>query len=348
MVGPKFPLARYALAAFGLFFLYASLRPFRGWRVPAESLFAFLWRPAVLQVEHPDVVLNVLGYVPLGCLLVLVLVRWLHESTAWLVAIAIAISTSFTIEVLQNFLPMRYPSSVDIVTNFIGASIGATFAIVVLPLLPAVRAPGRAHRTIHGLARDLGLPLVGMWWFALLAPTTALFSWGDWRRFFVLRSGLVATIETQFAYELLSAALSVLVLAVVVRVFTIDRRLAFWLTLLAVAVGLAVRTMAFGLYAGGAHALAWASHGVIAGVALGVIGSLLVARLRHGSVAVTGAVLVVMLLLAANLVPAVPVEVGAWYRMPWIDLARVAQLAASVWPLLVVGFVGFARSSREV
>jgi len=63
---------------------------------------------------------NVLLFVPLGLLLCWALPR-LHRRGVWLLCVAASVG----IEVTQFlFLPARYPSVVDIVTNSTGAAIG--------------------------------------------------------------------------------------------------------------------------------------------------------------------------------------------------------------------------------
>lgn len=85
-------------------------------------------------------VANVLLFVPFGLLLAGLLPR---GRRAW--AILIAIGVSVVIEVGQLlFLPSRYPSVTDIVTN----SLGATIGVVIVLLAGAARA--RRRRRLAG------------------------------------------------------------------------------------------------------------------------------------------------------------------------------------------------------
>ncbi len=337
-----FRWALYALALFTTFLLYASLRPFRGWRVPSHSVFDFLMRSEVVHLEHPDVVLNVLGYVPFGFLLMLGLVRRWREPIAIVLAVLIAVAVSVTVEVTQNFLPTRFPSRVDIVTNFMGASIGATLAIVLLPVLSKAlrRAPGRAHRTQRGLPRELGVLLIGVWWFAMLGVPEVASNLGV---IHALSGGVQlapSALADRFGYQMASGALGLASAAVVIRVFTIDKPLVLWLTLFALGVALAVRSAAVALHVGGAHALAWISPGTVVGLALGVAIAMCLARLRGPVFVGLGVLILATAVAFANVVTSgvfgAPVK-----PLPFGDLARVADVAGALWPFAAMGLVAW-------
>jgi VanZ family protein len=83
------------------------------------------------------------------------LVPRVRETFALVLGIASPTMFSVCAEVLQHFLPMRFPSIVDVVTNALGAWIGATIAITLLPW-PAKHWLGitgwnarQFHRLIH-------------------------------------------------------------------------------------------------------------------------------------------------------------------------------------------------------
>ena len=85
--GPRAsPVARAALLAYLLLIVYASWFPFSGWRSSGLSPFAFL----VLQMPRWwtgfDVMVNIVGYMPFGILIVLAL----HPRVRGLWAVAIA------------------------------------------------------------------------------------------------------------------------------------------------------------------------------------------------------------------------------------------------------------------
>src|SRR5690349_16809599 len=93
--------------------VYASLYPFRGWRVPGHPPLAFLtatWWPWWTGF---DIFSNLLGYVPFGALVFGALVRSGYGTLRALVlAVLAGTGLSFVMEALQNFLPSRVASNV--------------------------------------------------------------------------------------------------------------------------------------------------------------------------------------------------------------------------------------------
>ena len=79
------------------------------------------------DVSLPDAVLNVVGYVPLG--LLFGVWGWLwgdarrgwRRAAVWVLAVA---AVSATLETLQFVIPVRHPSSTDLVLNTLGGGIG--------------------------------------------------------------------------------------------------------------------------------------------------------------------------------------------------------------------------------
>ena len=77
-----------------------------------------------------DIIINVLGFVPLGFLAMSLLAE-IHrtgfwQSLGWVVAFCLCVSLS--IEIVQYFLPGRSSSMVDLLTNTLGAFVGATLS----------------------------------------------------------------------------------------------------------------------------------------------------------------------------------------------------------------------------
>ena len=116
-------------AVLALLIGYASLYPLTGWDVPREALYSFLYRlPS--RIEHADLVQNVLAYMPLGLFLAAALRRTMGSSPALLLAAGAGALLSFAMESLQQFVPSRDPSVIDILLNIGGTCIGAAGAVV--------------------------------------------------------------------------------------------------------------------------------------------------------------------------------------------------------------------------
>ena len=172
------PLARYALLAYALIVVDASLYPFSGWRDLGLAPFDYLvaaWPPHALPF---DLLVNALGYAPLGFLIVLAL----HPRVRGIVAAVLAVLTcalmSINLEALQTYLPTRVASKVDLFTNIAGGALGAAVAsrishtLLDTGRLRGWRARWFANEASHGL-------VVAMVWFgALVYPDVFAFGTG--------------------------------------------------------------------------------------------------------------------------------------------------------------------------
>ena len=69
--------------------------------------------------------LNVLGFLPLGFVMVPAMPSRLARGTCVLLTVLLCSLLSLGLETLQNFLPTRVPSDVDLGCNALGALLGA-------------------------------------------------------------------------------------------------------------------------------------------------------------------------------------------------------------------------------
>ena len=101
--------ARIALGFYALLIVYASCYPFGGWR--GTGLLPWSWvtesMPRYWTVF--DLVVNVIGYVPLGALAVLAMYPRVHGAKAVLMASASGALLATVLECVQNYLPSRVP-----------------------------------------------------------------------------------------------------------------------------------------------------------------------------------------------------------------------------------------------
>ena len=118
------------LVAVGLALVYATLHPWVGWRVPAHSIFRYLGLGWPRFWTWFDVISNLLAYVPLGILLALRLRPIWRGGRILLVALLAGALFSLILETLQNFLPTRVPSRLDLLINTFGALLGAGTALL--------------------------------------------------------------------------------------------------------------------------------------------------------------------------------------------------------------------------
>lgn len=171
-VGGGIGSAWWAVVAASLI-AYASLYPLTGWDHPAGWA---AWREIRLPWPRRwttfDVVANVLGYLPLGALLWAARVRS-GANGPWgaaLVSVALCTLLSAGLEALQNLLPGRVPSSLDLACNAAGAVLGCALAAL-------VQAAGWAdawQRWLEAWIRResaAASTLLLLWPLALLYPT---------------------------------------------------------------------------------------------------------------------------------------------------------------------------------
>jgi glycopeptide antibiotics resistance protein len=91
------------------------------------------WVPFTDIVRPGDVILNILLYVPLGASVAAGRQRWW---TRLLTAGIVAAILSASIEALQAYSHMRFPSPTDFVNNVAGGLAGAAAASWLVPELP--------------------------------------------------------------------------------------------------------------------------------------------------------------------------------------------------------------------
>jgi hypothetical protein len=82
-----------------------------------------LWAP---QPIWSDIVLNVVGFIPVGILLTVLLRRGFHPIVVLLLVLITAFGLSLCIEMLQAYLPRRWSTFTDVATNSLGALLGGS------------------------------------------------------------------------------------------------------------------------------------------------------------------------------------------------------------------------------
>ncbi|WEF31809.1 VanZ family protein [Pseudoduganella chitinolytica] len=158
------------LVAYALLLVYGSLYPF-AWGTPPPSLLAFLATPWPGHLDKGDVVQNLLVYMPFGLLVVAARGR---QSFAVGLALAAFAGTaiSFGVETIQQYLPARVPSLVDVAMNLAGSVIGALLGALVRRDTPAGAGllrwrDGWFH---HGPLVNTGLIVIGLWFLSQTSP----------------------------------------------------------------------------------------------------------------------------------------------------------------------------------
>ncbi len=159
--------------------VFASLFPFDGWRAQGIDPLVFLLAPLPPPYWTGfDIATNVVGYAPLGFLLVLALLRSGWPRCAVLLATLAGGLLSLAMEFLQIYLPRRVPSNLDLLLNAGGALLGALTAALLERLGAIDRWSDFKGRWFVPDASG-AIVLLALWPLALLFPAAVPFGLGQ-------------------------------------------------------------------------------------------------------------------------------------------------------------------------
>lgn len=341
--GAASPLTRYLATAYALLIVYACLHPFTGWRDTGLPLSDYLVAPWPKYYRMEDLVLNVLGYIPLGFVLVPALPRRLGPVGTVVVTTLLAGMLSFSIETTQNFLPSRISANVDLGCNVLGGFVGAVLGALWGHRLFDERGwlhRWRSGRIVPGRSGDLGLILLGLWLLTQLMPEQMLFSSGDLRRMLQIPTPLAFDPERFITLEATLVATSMLAIGLLARCMMRSGHPVPIVLLLLLAIG--AKSLASLSFFVPGTATAWLTpgtqNGLVAGaVLLGI--ALLLPRIHQHALA--GLAMLVATTLA-NLIPENPyLAVGQRLldRGNFLNFHGLTQFVASIWPFLALAYL---------
>lgn len=339
-------LVRYLAVAYLALVVHASLYPFTGWRVPAESATAFVLAGWPFYVTAPDIILNVLGYFPLGLLLTLILMERMPGSAAAVLGVLAGATASFILELLQAYLPARIPSNVDLLSNAAGAMLGALIARAFgnrwLLSGELYRMRGRYFQP--GTATDIGFVLLGIWLMTQLNAEIWLFGNGDLRH---LVPGEVGVNYSAESYRYLEAGVAALNFAGVACLITAMARSATSaaITLAGLtALALGLKSIASAALFVPGNAKLWLTQGSMLGLAAGVIAWLLLVRLSRPALTWAALAFLVLGTILVNVAPENPYLVAALKVLQggyYHGFNGMMRLASAIWPFAVIAYLLF-------
>lgn len=338
------------LAAWAALIVYASWFPLTGWRWPAGvSVWSLLQLPWPRGHNNFDIVSNLLGYVPLGMLLVLTRRQRARGALALRDSTALAAVLSYALELGQNLLPLRWPSLLDWLLNTSGAAGGALLGL----WLGRTDALAWVHRTGESWFAQrsrAGLALLVLWPIGLLFPAPVALGLGQvWERArdaFAggaaaeplarwLEAGPAATTRLSPAAELVAVALGLLGPCLMTYSMARPGLRRAWLALGAAALGFGVTTLSTALNFGPQHALAWCTASSLGGLGLGLAMALLLMGSGRRSAAAIGLVVVtagVGLVAQAPADPYFAASLLGWEQGRFIRFHGLAQWIGWCWP----------------
>jgi len=356
---------------YGALIVYASLYPFTGWRVPGAAPFDFLLLGWPRWWTSFDLVSNLFGYLPLGFLFFVAGSRS-GRSTRSAAGFGVVAATllSLTMETLQNYLPQRVASNVDLGLNALGAGLGV--AVGVLLHLRGGIDRWQKLRDRWFTARSAGgMALLVLWPVALLFPTAVPFGLGhvlgrvqpflaemlqgtpaeSWT------TAWAGALATGLAAQGLSAAGEVAVvmlglLAPCLVAFTIAipgwRRalLALGLAL----VGAATTTLSTALNFGPTHALTWTTPRVVQAVLVATSAAALLSLVPRRVAAGFGLIALTALVMLVAQAPADPYfaqSLQGWEQGRFIRFHGAAQWVGWLWPYIAMSYLLARLAARD-
>ncbi len=338
---------------FASLIVYASLYPFEGWRWPPGGWWRFWWAPWPRYWTGFDLVFNLLGYLPMGALVCIAVVRRGGALARGLwTGVGVAALISFACEMLQSLLPHRVPSNVDWGMNVLGAAAGAGLAVLVLMMGGAARWQSWRDRWLVSRSSG-GMTLLLLWPMGLLFPLPVPLGLGQvldrlslavaevlvdtpaaawWAQAFV---PLQTRLPLPPATEFMVIALGQLLPCCVVYAVSPPGWRRVVMALGAAALGLGTTTLSTALNFGPEHALTWLTPLTLAAVGLGLGVAWLLSWLSPRAAAALGLMTATGLVALVNQAPPDPyfaASLQAWEQGRFVHFHGAAQWVGWLWP----------------
>jgi VanZ family protein len=347
-----------ALAYAGLV-VYASLYPFTGWRIGSVGVFSFWAQPLPPYWTGFDLVANWLGYIPIGLLLFIALIRqsW-RPSVAVVMAMLLGATLSSTLEFLQNFLPQRVPSNVDAVLNASGALIGAVMGWLLHRWGGIARWQTVRERWFMQPSAG-GIALLCVWPVGLLFPLSFPFAMGqvverlreglvEWLSDTVLADWALASLPPPVLRALTPTGEFVLIAlgllgpcCLVLAVSNSGWRRRVLLLAMLVA-GVSATSLSTALSYGPEHAWAWTTSVVWWAVATAGMLAFLLSWVSRRAVAAVGLMTLAALVALVTQAPSDPyfaLNLQSWEQGRFIRFHGAAQWVGWFWPFVAMAYL---------
>lgn len=342
--------ARYLALAWCGLIAYGSLHPLAGWRDTGISPWVYLEGDWPRYWTVFDLLANVAVYMPLGFFLTLGLHRLPGRFTAAVIATLACAGLSLSMETLQNWLPSRIPSNVDLACNAFGGLLGAIWAHRVGPRVFA-RLEAVANRLLAPTGNgELGLTLLGLWLMVPLSPEILLFGAGDLRELLGFTPVLPFSVAHYSLIEAGVAACNMVAVGLILGRLLARTWTAYLIVPLFLICGLIIRSLGTAILIGPEEAMAWLTPGARQGLlaATAILAVTLWLPTRISLLLAAGALLAGMLLV--NSAPANPYSeaaLAAWRQGHFLNFNGLTRLTASLWPLLALPYLILALRDQR-
>jgi VanZ family protein len=352
----------FLLGAIVAAIVFLTLFPWTGWRsIPGEP-WDFINEPWPRYWTWFDVISNVLAYVPLGIFATLLAARPVqYRSTLVQLAATFAAITvlgsalSLTLECIQSWLPNRFPTKLDWISNTLGAGVGSIIALTTTAYLQRgllleqydLRSNWHALSTLPPGRLSLGIVSLSLWVLIQASPQRLLFASGDFAHLFEDAPSTVSLGAAGFLEAVIVMASMCIISSIIWT--AIRNQLARRLALIVAFGGAAlVKSVSSSWLVDEAENLWWLTPGAQAGLFLGAIAVALLITLKPKTQSKVAQCLIVAVMLLVNLAPDNPfydTMIDRWDEGRWSSLHALIQTVAYLWPFLAFMYLWLARKA---
>ncbi|MRW94768.1 hypothetical protein GJ699_32870 [Duganella sp. FT80W] len=353
------PITRATLLAYLCLIVYASWFPFSGWHNQGLSPFIFLETMKMPRWWTMfDAVTNVIGYIPLGTLIVYALYPRIKGVWALLIAAVCGALVSGTMEAVQTFLPTRVSSNLDFYTNAIGCALGGVFGVLSARRLLDLSQLQQLRQAWFAPHASQGLVLMALWPLAQIYPQNFLYGLGqllpilsDWLSELLdqeidlaslIRPDVDLTVEQYWLSETIITACGMVGAGLTLLCLLRKPAPRGLLVAAMIAASVVVKALASALLFAPENAFVWVTPGAEGGF---LIGAIMLAGLTYAPHVAQRRLAIITLLLGLaiiNTTPANPYFVATlqtWVQGKFLNFNGAAQFLSLLWPLFAVWFL---------
>ncbi len=360
------PFSRACLVAYTLLILYASCYPFSGWQF--ETLGAYLdqiqeWPHYFIRF---DILINVIGYMPFGLLIVFSCYPKISRVASMLIALLCGALMSFSMESIQFLLPNRVTSLLDIVTNSLGALIGGLLGALITPAVLDNDKLNDLRSRWLWRESPREIVIIGLWPLAQIYPQAFLFGHGQVLNLLsqaadnylnldidfsaLLRQGVELSAELYLISEAIITACGCSG-AILFALSLLNRHAPkFSLSSLIFSSGLCIKTLASALMFGPENAFAWLTPGAQGGIVIGILMLYGFSFAPNHAQRRLGSLLLLISLCLVNLIPSNPYFLHTLQNMvqgKMLNFYGAAQFLAIAWPFSAIWYLSKSHRSQS-
>ena len=342
----KSPLALYLLLGYTLLILYASLSPFTGWRDPGIDMMRFVTEPLPRFVSKFDLAVNAIAYIPFGFLVTLVCLQFMRPVLAAMTGAVIGIALSFCLEFAQGYLPGRISNNLDLIANACGTLAGVLVCVRAgtLPVAAERLVRWRSRWFLPGRLTDLGLALIGLWFFSQLDPSLPLlgivfFSDGVQAQL----AGLAGS-ATSKVLGPLSVSLNLISLGLLLRLIMRSNRATLAAVALIVWMAALIKLIAATVLLRKEAAFLWVSQEIAWAIVGGALGVVIASAMPRRSVQTACAVALLGAIMLSLFKPGenasfLSLRLFKWTYMQLLHYTGLSAAVAEIWPYAALVFL---------